>query len=149
MGALPCATGGRSPNASVRIGPEFSEPPSARGSGQPDGPNLHELLGAFLEALCLIDVISRTLTTLSEDASERVGSCAVALKHGYQLLDAAYSRFDEALAASAPADVLSDFDPETVRGQPVARLAISDSMRPSACRTCLARRPSATFEFRE
>lgn len=85
------------------LGPDLSED-----AGDPPTdsrfPDLHEVHGDFLVALCVIDVVSRALTELSEDAEEDVGSCALALKHGYELLDAVYDRFDEGLMGSSSSD---------------------------------------------
>jgi hypothetical protein len=80
------------------LGPEISE---SGADGQPaehNYPSLDDVLGEFMEALCVIDVIARTLNDLpAEEVSDGVGSCTVALRHGFEMLDAVYNRFDEGL----------------------------------------------------
>jgi hypothetical protein len=79
------------------LGPDFSKRGCRAAPGKPDAPELENVLGEFMEALCVIDVVSRTLSDLSANASEGVGSCALVLKRGYQMLDTVYRRFDDSL----------------------------------------------------
>lgn len=97
------------------LGPEISEtasdPPAKSGF-----PDLHEVHGEFMVALSVIDVVSRALMELSADADQDVGTCALALKHGCEMLDAVYNRFDEGLMGynspddDEPQDLEDDLD---------------------------------------
>jgi hypothetical protein len=90
------------------LGPENSEtagdPPATSGF-----PDLHEVQGEFMVALSVIDVVARALMELSDAADQDVGTCALALKHGCEMLDAVYNRFDEGLMAYDSPD---DDDPQ-------------------------------------
>lgn len=79
------------------LGPELSGPAGGAPLAKADLPDLNEVRGEFLVALCVVDMVSRVLGELSADASERVGSCALALKQGYEMLETVYGRFDDAL----------------------------------------------------
>src|SRR5262245_27398064 len=79
------------------LGPDISNPGRNRSADQ-GRLTLDDVLGQFMDALCIVQVVSCALTEASADASEHVGFCAVALKQGVAMLDAAYNDFDHALA---------------------------------------------------
>lgn len=90
------------------LGPEISK----EGGGLPaeqGAPNLDDVLGEFMEALAIIQVVSHVLMDASADAPEPIGFCALALRHGCQMLDVAYSRFDEGLISY---NTLGEDDPD-------------------------------------
>lgn len=85
------------------LGPDISKP-AAGNTSERAFPNLDDVLGEFMEALCVIATVHHTLSGVTEDVSDEVGSCAVALRHGFQLLSNVYERFDEGLVGLANAD---------------------------------------------
>jgi hypothetical protein len=93
------------------LGPDISQERGHRPADQAV-PDLNDVLGEFMEAISIIQVVSHVLMEASEDAPEPVGFCALALKHGCRLLDAAYTRFDEALIgyAASGKDPLDELD---------------------------------------
>ena len=86
------------------LGPDFSGNGSGDPPTHPDVPDLHSVLGEFMVALSVVEMVSRALQELVEESTEEIGSCAVALNHGYQLLDAVYCRFDRGLLSYRPGD---------------------------------------------
>lgn len=77
------------------LGPEISDPGGDVAPVRRDIPNLHDVLGEFMEALCVVQMVHRVLQELSADECvEPVGACSIALGHGVKMLDAVYSRFD-------------------------------------------------------
>lgn len=86
------------------LGPDISEPAAGNASAEREFPNLDDVLGEFMEALCVVAMVHHTLSGVTENASDEVGSCAVALRHGFQLLSDVYERFDEGLVGLANTD---------------------------------------------
>lgn len=77
------------------LGPELSDPDEGPAPASRGIPNLHDVLGEFMEALCVVQMVHRVLQELSADECvEPVGACSIALGHGVKMLDAVYSRFD-------------------------------------------------------
>jgi hypothetical protein len=75
--------------------------PAIAGSGAepppPEFPDLHEALGEFQDALCVLEIVCLALEAAMEDPPEHFGAYAVSLRHSFMLLDAVYSRFDKGL----------------------------------------------------
>jgi hypothetical protein len=80
------------------LGPENSEPAGGDPPAERDYPDLDDVLGEFMEALCVLEMVQHVLEDLPmEECVGRVGACAIALRHSFQMLDAVYTRFDEGL----------------------------------------------------
>jgi hypothetical protein len=102
------------------LGPEFSDPTGGDPPAKTDIPDLHDVLGEFMTALCVVEMVYRTLWEMMEESSERAGSCAIALRHGFEMLDTVYNRFDEGLrnydgpGGNGPDDPDDEPDDDTV-----------------------------------
>lgn len=95
------------------LGPENSEPAGGDPPTRRDYPDLNDVLGEFMEALCVVEMVQHVLDDLPmEECVGRVGACAIALRHGFQMLDAVYNRFDEGLIGCNRDDDPEDPDDE-------------------------------------
>jgi len=79
------------------LGPDFSEPTDGGPPAEPETIDLRAVLGEFMIALCVVEMVYRTLWDMMDSRSEEIGSCAVALRHGFEMLDVVYNRFDQGL----------------------------------------------------
>lgn len=95
------------------LGPENSEPAGGDPPTRRDYPDLNDVLGEFMEALCVVEMVEHVLDDLPmEECVGRVGACAIALRHGFQMLDAVYNRFDEGLIGYNRSDGDEPDDPD-------------------------------------
>jgi hypothetical protein len=81
------------------LGPDLSDPDPGNRPPNDGIPDLHDVLGEFLQALCVVETISLALLEVMEESPCPVGACAVALEHGFNLLRTVYDRFDRGLVA--------------------------------------------------
>lgn len=117
------------------LGPEICESVPDHPAAEAGYPDLHVVLADFMTAMSVIDAVRRSLWYMMEDSSEEIGSTAIALSHGYQMLEEVYNRFDEGLIPfrqSGDEDELEgasddDADGKAEEGNGAAAAAVSDS----------------------